>query len=123
MGRNPATGATINIPAKTVVKMRIKKLLPRMVRERGAEPLKVTPLDPKLGGVLTKIRSLPAGRRTVQEKARFREVFLGLKVGQGLFWDGREGLLFFRPDAGRIHGFPSASRLEIPFSKGPSPLF
>ena len=48
-----------------------------------------------LAVLLGKIRFLATCRKTVQEKARFREVFLGLKVGQDLVQDGREGSLFF----------------------------
>ena len=48
-----------------------------------------------LAVLLRKIRFLATCRKIVQEKARFREVFLGLKVGQDLFQDGREGSLFF----------------------------
>ena len=42
-----------------------------------------------LAALLRKIRFLAAGRRTVQEKARFREVFLGLKVSSGMAGKGR----------------------------------
>ena len=48
MGRNPATGQTIQIPAKTVVKFRVAKACKEAVLPKKAAPKPTPPMQPMM---------------------------------------------------------------------------